>query len=208
MARTNRRSARRPAQELGEVAPAEDRVEGEELHVASGVLAREVHGWRKLHKIRQADLARAAGLHVVSLSRIETGAAEPSVSTAIAICKALSRLADQPWSLRVEHVFGDNAQEELRRAQEAAARVVDPHRLDARPFVELLRGLADHERAALLRVAESPRGRGLDASRLRRLLNGKLKTVGADEVDAVCTEVGYPPSTIYTLYPHLNGVDF
>jgi DNA-binding XRE family transcriptional regulator len=80
--------------------------------------------WRRLYGVKQATLAREAGLHVVTLSRIENGA-EPSVSNALAICRALSMRATRPIS--VEDVFGDGPY------PEAFERAVDDlHRAVAR----------------------------------------------------------------------------
>jgi DNA-binding XRE family transcriptional regulator len=58
--------------------------------------------WRRLYSIKQAQLAREAGLHVITLSRIENGS-EPGVTNAIKLCRALSRLSGRQIS--VEQVF-------------------------------------------------------------------------------------------------------
>lgn len=60
--------------------------------------------WRRALGIKQENLARKADLHVVTLSRIETGTIEPGVNNALKICRALSALSGQ--KLRVEEVFG------------------------------------------------------------------------------------------------------
>jgi DNA-binding XRE family transcriptional regulator len=87
-------------------------------------VAHPVRDWRRMYGIKQQVLAREADLNVITLSRIENGA-EPSVTNAIGLCRALSRLAGREIS--VYHVFDDpddsafyEAEREVHRAQASA----------------------------------------------------------------------------------------
>ena len=63
-----------------------------------------IQPWRQLYEIKQVVLAREAGIHAVSLSRIENGA-EPTVTNALNICDALSRLSRPHRDIGVKDVF-------------------------------------------------------------------------------------------------------
>jgi DNA-binding XRE family transcriptional regulator len=99
---------------------------------ADGKIIPFIREWRELEQptiIKQAVLAREVGIHEISLSRIERGKTEPSVTTALKICEAMSRLLGRDIS--VEHVFYhsddgsdiawaalSNAEDEVHRASE------------------------------------------------------------------------------------------
>lgn len=66
-----------------------------------------IRAWRKLYNVKQSVLAAEVGIHEVSLSRIETGHQDASVSIAIRIAAALSSHAGREVS--VGHLFSDDA---------------------------------------------------------------------------------------------------
>ena len=52
-------------------------------------LGAAVARFRKLHDQSQAEVARSAGMRQATLSRVESGKADPSLKTVYALCAAL-----------------------------------------------------------------------------------------------------------------------
>ncbi len=113
----------------------------EAVRARSSPLAR----WRWLRGLTQNELAEQAGTDRRTLARIEQGAAEPGVMTALRLARALE--------VRVEDVFTlggavpsaleeAEAQEEAARAEEVAVLKDDLDALDER-FAALERRMTD-----------------------------------------------------------------
>lgn len=161
--------------------------------------------FRELHGISQTALAQAAGVHRVTLSRVERGQEEPSVSTALRICRALEDLSNQALKaqappgfdreavISVEEVFGDPegrwleyAASDLRDARAAAEadrarRGVPPPDepdpfLPAGPFMNWLIGQSESDK-------ELAHMLGVDVQRVRTIRTGKRQKVRESVVD-------------------------
>ena len=137
-----------------------------------------IQNWRKLYEIKQTELAREAGVHEITLSKIENGAMEPKITTALRICAALSKLSGR--DVVVEHLFycsdegSDVAQGAYRRASSdlgdglaSPPRSVSHPRLEYGPFRAWLLWVMERDG---MNIRETARKLGISDKTAREVL--------------------------------------
>lgn len=159
-----------------------------------------VRQWRDLFRITQRDLAEEAGIHAVTLNRIERGKLDPTISTALKIVSALERLApaDAGEGLGLDSLFGGDAEWLLREKSDELLKrgwIAEPERLEAEPFREWLRKIKGRDG---LRNADLARELGIPAQTLDAILRGRVRTVELALVDTALTHQG--GTTVEELY--------